>query len=202
MTGAVRTAVILAGGENKRYPSLKAFVEIDGTPLITRTLSILRALFDEVLISTNMPGPYFPLAVPLIGDVLPSVGPMSGIYSTLRFTKQDRIFVVACDMPFVRQGLIGALCAHDTDMTDAAVVQATVPVYGDEPQPLFAVYHKTALPQMEAAILQGKTTMKRFLAEIRTSYFAEDMVRRVDPEGVSFANINSIADYDRIVSLL
>ncbi len=200
MTGAVRTAVILAGGENKRYPTLKAFIEVDGSPLITRSLSILHDLFDEVLISTNMPGPYFALGVPLIGDVLPSVGPMSGIYSALLYTGTDRIFALACDMPFVRKELISSVCAYDTDTTADTVVQATVPVCEDEPQPLFAVYHRTALPHMEAAILQGKTSMKRFLDEIHTSYIAEGLVRQVDPRGTSFVNINTTADYDKIIS--
>jgi molybdopterin-guanine dinucleotide biosynthesis protein A len=202
VTGAVSAAVILAGGENKRYPSLKAFIEVDGSPLIARTLSILRGLFDQVLISTNIPGPYFALGVPLIGDVLPSVGPMSGIYSTLRYTGHDRIFVVACDMPFLTQDLIRLVCEQDTAKASQNTVQATVPVCGDDPQPLLAVYHSTALPQMEASILGGKTSMKRFLDEIGAHYIAEHLVRQVDPAGMSFANINTISDYDKIISRL
>ncbi len=194
------TAAILAGGENRRFPSLKAFIEIDGSSLIDRNLSLLHGLFDEVLISTNLPAAYFSLGAPLIGDIFPSAGPMSGIHACLLNAAHESIFVLACDMPFVRPELITLVCERHAVTACDTTLQATVPVFDNEPQPLLGVYRRNAVPLMEDGILHGRTSMRRFLREINTSFVPEALVRQADPSGISFTNINTIADYDRIVT--
>ncbi|HSB52111.1 MAG TPA: molybdenum cofactor guanylyltransferase [Dissulfurispiraceae bacterium] len=200
MTAEVRTAAILAGGENRRFPSLKAFIEIDGSSLINRNLALLRSLFDEVLISTNLPAAYFALGAPLIGDIFPSAGPISGIHACLLNAAHESIFVLACDMPFVRRELITLVCERHAAMTHDTTLQATVPVFDNVPQPLLGAYRRNAVPQMEDGILHGRTSMKRFLREINTSFIPEALVRQADPSGSSFTNINTLADYDRITT--
>jgi molybdopterin-guanine dinucleotide biosynthesis protein A len=186
------TGVILAGGQNTRFPTLKAFINIEGSPIIERNLKLLKELFDEVLISTNMPERYFYLGAPLIGDVLSSEGPMSGIYSALLNAKSDCVFVTACDMPFIKKELISLIRER------CGGADAVIPVYNNEPQPLFGVYCKTALPYIEEGIINKKTTLKRFLDNIKTAYIGEADIRKIDPEGMSFVNINTLEDYEKI----
>lgn len=197
----IRTGVILAGGENKRFPCLKGFIRIDGTPLIERTLSLLSSLFERVIISTNIPEVYFRFGATLVGDVLPSIGPMSGIYSSLMNAEGDNIFVVACDMPFVNREIISLVCREHLRPSLHSPFDATVPAYNGEPQPLLGVYGKGSLTSLEEGIVRGKTAMRRFLSEINTRFIEESEVRKVDPLGRSFVNINTVADYDRIVNL-
>ncbi|MEF9475741.1 MAG: nucleotidyltransferase family protein, partial [Candidatus Mariimomonas ferrooxydans] len=59
------TGVILAGGENRRLPVLKSFIEIDGEKIIERNLKIMKNLFNEVFIVTNQPEVYLYLGFPL-----------------------------------------------------------------------------------------------------------------------------------------
>lgn len=194
----VQTGAVLAGGENRRFPQLKSFIHLDGSPLIERAVLLLKTLFPKIFISTNRPDLYFPLGVPLIGDTLPSVGPMAGIHSSLINATGNAVFVIACDMPFPSRDLISLLCREHSGSLEQASFDATVAMYDGEPQPLFGVYSKSIVPQLETGILGRKTTMKRFLDEIKTQFVEESRVRRIDPLGRSFININTIADYDKI----
>lgn len=215
------TGVILAGGENRRFPMLKAFIEVEGTTIIERNLNILKGIFDEVFISTNMPEKYFYLGVPLIGDVFPSRGPMSGIYSLLINAKSDCIFVIACDMPFVKMELVSfiwerhievfkgglhkgdlkpPLCVDPVRKGLSNRVDATIPVYNGQPQPLLGVYCKTAFPRLGDCVLNEKTSMRRLLNGINTHFIEESDIMTIDPDGRSFVNINTMEDYERIVN--
>ncbi|MCC6346009.1 MAG: molybdenum cofactor guanylyltransferase [Nitrospirales bacterium] len=189
---------VLAGGENRRFPVLKGFIEIEGVPLIRRNVDLLKGLFREVLISTNMPEHYFFLGVPMVGDVLPSRGPMSGIYSCLLNAGGDAILVSACDMPFLRGDVVALLCEEHRRASASGRVDVTVPVYDGKPQPLLGVYAKTALPFLEEGIMNGRTSMKRFFGEASTHFVGESALRTLDPGGRSFININTPEDFQRV----
>ncbi|MGO9379722.1 MAG: molybdenum cofactor guanylyltransferase [Dissulfurispiraceae bacterium] len=190
--------IILAGGRNSRFPIKKGFIRIGGIAIIERNLCLMRSLFRHVMISTNMPELYFYLGAPLVGDVLPSRGPLSGIYSALINSHDPAVFVVACDMPFVETGVISLICGKYEERTVKERFDAVIPVFGDEPQPLFGVYCKTALHALEDGIMNDKVSIKLFLREIRTLYVDETDVRAADPKGSSFVNINTMNDYEMI----
>ncbi len=193
------TGVILAGGENRRFPTLKGFIKIGDFTIIEKNLSLMKGMFDEVFISTNMPEKYFYLGVPLVGDALPSQGPMSGIYSSLINAKGDCVFVVACDMPFVSIEVIGFIKKMHFEGVVNGDIDATIAVSNGEPQPLLGIYCKSVLPRLEDRILKGRTSMRRFLSEIKTNFIEESVIMTVDPEGRSFVNINTMEDYEKVV---
>jgi molybdopterin-guanine dinucleotide biosynthesis protein A len=203
------SGVILAGGENRRFPSLKAFIDIGGYPIIERNLRLLRELFSEIFISTNMPEKYFYLGVPLIGDALPSRGPVSGIYSSLINAKNDCIFVIACDMPFVKMDVVSFICKKHMEISkgefhkggdnSSLCIDATIPVYNEQPQPLLGIYCKTALPYLENSVLSEKTSMRRLLSEINTHFIGDSDIMTIDPDGRSFVNINTMEDYKAVM---
>jgi molybdopterin-guanine dinucleotide biosynthesis protein A len=198
----VTTAVILAGGGNRRFGALKSFINIEGTPIIVRTLSLLKELFQEVFISTNDPEPYFHLVgrlgAKLIGDVLPSRGPMSGIHSALLNAKGPGIFVVACDMPFLNKEVITFVCSR---MKGCGDCDAVVPVFNNEPQPLSGLYSRTLLPYLEEGIMHEKTALIPFLREVNTYFINESDMRTIDPGGRSFMNINTVEDYEAVMHI-
>jgi len=193
------TGVILAGGQNTRFPFPKGFIRIKGISIIGRALTLMRSLFGDVFISTNVPEAYFSLGVPLVGDVLPSRGPMSGIYSSLINSRDPAIFVCACDMPFLDAKVIRLICEKYREQSQRKHIHATVPVFNGEPQPLFGVYCNTVLPALERGILNDKVALKQFLTEIKSYFVAETDVRATDPEGKSFVNINTVEDYEMIM---
>ncbi len=193
------SGIILAGGENRRFPIPKAFIRISGSLIIQRSISILRELFKDVFISTNKPELYFGLGIPLIGDVPFSNGPMSGIYSSLLNTKTDSIFTVACDMPFIKSEVISYICKIHNESTHD--FDATIPIYNGQPQPLLGIYRRTIVPYIEDLILNKKTSMRQLLTEINTNFIKESDIMVIDREGESFVNINTIKDFERAVRI-
>ncbi len=196
----VSGGAILAGGENRRITSVKALLKIDGQTIIENNLRLLQGIFDTVFISTNRPELYFPLGVPLFGDIVPSRGPMSGIHACLVNAGGESLFVVACDMPFLSRDIISLVCAKHEEASRSRATGATVPVFNGKPQPLCAVYSKSIVADLEKAVSLGKVSLRRFLDEIETTFIKEAEVKAVEPEGRSFININTMEDYEAALS--
>ncbi len=193
------SGVVLAGGENIRFPFLKGFIKLGKSTIIEKNLFLLKELFDEVFISANIPDVYFYLGAQMVGDVLPSRGPMSGIYSALINTKSECAFVIACDMPFLKKDLIVFICKKHDEISRSKSVDATIPICNGKPQPLLGIYCKTVLPYFERCVRNDKTSMKRLLSEINTYFIDESDIMTIDPDCRSFFNINTIEDYERIL---
>jgi len=192
---SVGAAVILAGGENRRYPKLKAFIEIDGQTIIERSIALLRERFASVMISTNRPEAFFRFGLPMIGDVLLSRGPMCGMHAALKHIGSGAALFIACDMPFVNPKVIDLLCSRHQE-----AVSATIPVFDGRPQPLLGVYSAALVPALESAVLSDRVQLWRFLEAAGAVYLPEDEVKKVDAQGLSFVNINTVADHAEAVA--
>lgn len=186
------TALILAGGENKRLPIIKGFLELKGRKIIESNIELLKENFDCVIISTNTPERYFYLGVPMVGDVINYRGPLTGILSALITLKETEIFVTACDMPFIKPELIRYIVGRWKDR-----YEAIVPVFDGKSQPLLGIYSKKLVPKMEESIRNHRRGLREFLDSIKVHYIEEEKVRELDCEGRSFVNINTIQDYEK-----
>lgn len=184
-------SAILAGGENRRFPSLKGFIEVEGSPIIVRNLALLRKVSERVVISTNQPERYFHLGAPMAGDVIRDSGPMGGIVSLFLATRAEELLISACDMPFIHIDIIKYIIKSRSG-------QATVPVIGGEPEPLLAVYTREASGVMERELREGQRSLRRMLNALDVTYIDEDRLRQIDPTGRSFVNINTPEDYERV----
>jgi len=183
-------AALLAGGQNTRFPTLKGFIENDGISIIARTLSLLQKVAERTVISTNLPELYFRFGVPMVGDIVKDSGPMGGIVSVFSATGADEIFVAACDMPFIHKAIIKYIIDNRSG-------EATVPVVGGEPEPLLAVYSKTAADAMLREREQGQRSLRKMLQTLKVTYLEMENMETLDPEGKSFININTPEDYER-----
>jgi len=185
-------AVILAGGENRRMPLLKAFLQIDGRSIIGANVELLKGIFDRIIISTNDPEIYFYLDVLLVGDIMEERGPMTGILSALSLPGVSEAFVTACDMPFIN----GILTRYMMDRWEGGR-DALIPFFDKKPQPLFGIYSKKIAGGMQESIKKGERGLTDFLKGRNVLYIEEKEVRSIDAEGRSFVNINTIDDLKR-----
>jgi molybdopterin-guanine dinucleotide biosynthesis protein A len=193
------TGAILAGGENRRIPLLKGYIEVNGKRIIDSSVGLIKSLFERVIISTNAPELYFYCGVPMIGDVIAQRGPLTGIFSVLSNIKDDAIFVTACDMPFINERLIRYMVNKYNGLNSGADKwDAVMPVFEGNPQPLFGIYSKNILGIIEERLNKGLRKLKDMLTEINVLYIKEEEVRQIDPEGRSFLNINTMEDLEKI----
>lgn len=184
------TGVILAGGENRRMPVLKAFIEVGGQKIIEKNLTLMKGLFSEIFIVTNEPEAYAHLGVQMLGDVYTIRGPMTGIFTSLLNSSNRWVFIVACDMPFINDRLIRHMASKRKNS------DAVVPIVKYKKEPLFAFYSKQLLEPMEKAVLGGKKSLRDFSRNKRVQYITEKEINKMDPNAASFINLNTPEDID------
>jgi len=185
-------ALILAGGANRRIPFIKAFLQVEGRSIIESNVGLLKGIFDRVIISTNDPEIYFYLDVLLVGDIMEERGPMTGILSALSLPGVAKVFVTACDMPFIN----GILIRYMMDRWKGGR-EALIPVFDGKPQPLFGIYSRKIAGGMEQSIREGRKGVIDFLKGRDVLYIEEQEVRNIDAKGRSFVNINTVDDLKR-----
>lgn len=209
-------ALILAGGENKRLPVLKGFLEVNGKRIIESNIELLSRIFDRVIISTDKPELYFPFGVLMLGDIINKYkGPMIGIFSALTVPGISDIFVTACDMPFLKSELITYIIDKykkaeqqinppfikggrwGINNSEQEKWDAAIPIFAKRPQPLLGIYSKRVVEDMEEIIKQGKRSLRQFLHKMNVLYIEEEEVRSIDMEGRSFVNINTREDFQK-----
>ncbi|MCI0447331.1 molybdenum cofactor guanylyltransferase [bacterium] len=182
------TAVILAGGKSSRMGQNKALLPIEGKTLIERIGEILSAIFSKIVLSTASQNAFPQLQLPEVVDRYPQTGPLGGITSVLE-SGLSEIFCVGCDMPFLNQNLIEYQCSisHCCD--------AIIPVWNNHPQVLHGLYRKNLLPAFHNGLNEEQYKITDWLEEAEVCYLLEDEIRRYDPAGLSFRNINTPDDY-------
>jgi molybdopterin-guanine dinucleotide biosynthesis protein A len=177
------TPVVLAGGQGTRLGGVnKALLEIGGQRVIDRLLAALRPLGTPIILVVNDDSLLGLPDTVVVRDIEPRAGALMAV-------------ATACDMPFVSTALLRALLAL------AAEVDAVVPVIGEQPEPLHAVYRPSCLPAIEAALAAGRKRLLAFFDAVRVRYVAEAELRRWDPELRSFLNVNWPDDLARARAL-
>ncbi len=188
------TGVILAGGESRRFDYVnKAFFEIGGETIVERVYQAMRAVFADIIVVTNDPLDYLKWDVRITSDIFPCRSSMTGVHAGLFTAETPFIFVSGCDTPFIKKELIETVLSA-LDMTVDIVVPQKANGWFE---PLFAVYSRSCLEAMERSLQQKKYDIKRIFKRARVKKLDEKKLRRVDPELVSFFNVNTPADLDR-----
>lgn len=188
---------ILAGGENRRIPYIKGLLKVEGMSIIERNIGLLKEKFNKVVISTNSPEIYFPFDLPMIGDVIDERGPMTGIFSVMIATGAESVFIIACDMPFVKEELIRHMMERFESLNPSNI-DALIPLHKGKPEPLIGIYSSNTKNRIEDSLKTGRKGLNDLLREINTIYIEEEEIKDIDPEGLSFINVNTLEDYERI----
>ena len=183
--------IVLSGGENRLMGTDKAFLKIDGIPMIEHILRALKSIFDNVIIVTNTPQLYADYDAMVVTDAYDKRCPLTGIYSGLLKTTDEYNFVVACDMPFLNPGLISYM------MGLAEGFDIVVPSIEGLLEPLHAVYRRRLLPVMDNRIRRDNRQIRRIFGEtsVRVRYVTEVEIGCHDRERRSFMNLNTPREY-------
>lgn len=187
------TGVILAGGKSRRMGEDKRFLRVGEATLLARTVSVMAQVFQEVLIVIAQDSP--PLEIPgcaVLRDLIADCGSLGGLYTGLAAATGERIFVVACDMPFLNPDMIRWFVDRDPAVD---IVMARLP---SGLQPLHALYGKRALPAFERMAIARELRIKHIVSEpsLRTTIVLPDEWGDLDPLAQSFQNVNTPADLD------
>jgi molybdenum cofactor guanylyltransferase len=167
----------------------KALLRFDNLPIIAHIVSTLQRLSAEVVV-VAAPGQELPsMPVTLVRDGMAHQGPVGGICYGLAAATTDVCFVTSCDSAFLNARLIEDLVSRISDH------DVVVPHWEGRLQPLHAVYRRSVLPLLEKQLVRGELRPIYLFEKVRTLTVSEDEIRRVDPDGSSFFNMNTPEDY-------
>lgn len=173
----------------------KALLPFAGEPLIAHVVRGLKTIFAEAVVVAAPEQELPDLPAVLVRDDVAYQGPVSGIYHGLKASAEEVCFVTSCDAPFLNLALVAHLL---TQVSDYDVV---VPFWQERFQPLHAVYRTSVAPLLKDQMDRGELRPISLYPKVRTREIKEDEIRRLDPEGLSFLNMNSPEDYDAALQL-
>jgi molybdopterin-guanine dinucleotide biosynthesis protein A len=142
---------VLAGGLSTRMGQDKALLQVSGQSLVELALDKLRRVGVAAPriagARTDLSSAY----APVVPDLHPGCGPLSGIEAALAATSQPLNLFLPVDMPLLPARLLNWMLLR-AEITGALV---TVPRINGWPQPLCAVYHRDLLRPISGSLLAG-----------------------------------------------
>jgi len=189
---------IQAGGRSSRMKLDKAWLEIDGVPMIERAVAAAKPAAGRLGIIVNAANPrierYERLAescdARLIFDLHEHLGPLGGIHTALtRCGAARSALILACDLPFITTEFLSFLCnvhqGENPQSQSPNPQSITVPLdQSDRLQPLAAIYDQS----LEAVVRQM----------LAANELKVDLLHsRVSTRRVGFAEFSHLRDAER-----
>ncbi|MCH8287357.1 molybdenum cofactor guanylyltransferase [candidate division KSB1 bacterium] len=189
------SGVILAGGKSKRFGSNKAFIKVQGIPIVQYLYNQLRVLLKNVNVITNSPEEFRQLGMPMYPDLIRDRGPIGGIHSALENSFSPWVFVTPCDLPCFSYKL---LCVLAGAIGEAEAVCFT---NAGKVEPLPALFHRKTLSKLILFMKHGDNSVHSFLDFCNTIHTPmENYTDVLNPEMLS--NCNTRNEYKKLSKML
>ena len=194
------SCVVQAGGLSSRMGRDKARMTFCGEPLIERVLGRLAQVAGELVVTTSRPSELVYLEERSFGGLTPRVamdldgpaGAMRGIASSLGAARLPLVAIVACDMPFVSPGLIGALA----DRVKEAPLDVCVPREKRGIEPLCAVWRRDACAPVACELLAcDRQRIRCLIDRVHAGYLDEPQIIEVAGSTLCFENVNTPEEF-------
>ncbi|MEM5793794.1 MAG: molybdenum cofactor guanylyltransferase [Candidatus Aenigmatarchaeota archaeon] len=136
------SCLILAGGKSSRLKN-KPFVVLKDKPLVKHVFDNLRKIFSDIVIVVKNEKDKVKVEriikdCRIVVDENKVFSPIAGIVSGIKHVKNDFVFVVACDMPFVKEKTVKELLSRIDNETKCACYAYSLNKF----EPLCAIYRK------------------------------------------------------------
>jgi molybdopterin-guanine dinucleotide biosynthesis protein A len=181
-------AIVLAGGFSRRMGRKKSCLPWGETTLLGHTVAVVQPVVDEVVVVVREGEPLPDIAVRFAHDPVEGLGPLAGLIAGMEALECERVFVTACDVPFLNGALVPMLFGQPG--------RAVVPVVGGRWMVTTAIYSRSLLDDARRLLAEGERR-PRVLAEFAGAHLVEEPeLRAVDPDLASFRSCNTPEEYD------
>ena len=153
---------VLVGGQSSRMGRDKALLTNAHGSLAERVANVVGQACDFNALLGD-PARYAHLNLPVVADIIPGQGPMSGLHAALKSTKAEWILIVACDLPNIDAELLKHLIASTGPGIRCVAADAG---QGRSLEPLCAVYHRSTLKEVETALQARSLRMRDLTAQL------------------------------------
>jgi molybdenum cofactor guanylyltransferase len=187
------SAVLLAGGESRRMGRDKATVLFRGKPLWQIQLETLRSLRPaEIFVSARTDPLWRPADVPLIADIPPSCGPLSGLAASLAKIHTAHLLALAIDLPFMTENYLHSIC----DAIEPS--RGVVARIENRAEPLAAIYPREAEIDLRTALAGMDFSLQNIVRQLVTSGKLLE-ISVTQQERPLFRNVNNLSDVDATI---
>jgi len=181
------TGIVLSGGASSRMGKDKGLCEFRGKALITYAIEALLPLCDSILISSNYVDNYDGFGYQVVVDEHNGIGPIGGIYSSLKKSLTKHNLIISCDTPFLNTQLL-KLVLENSDNYDVVV-----PEHGNSfIEPLAAYYSSDIVDQIEISIKRNDYKLMNLFNEVKFKSINVDAIPGFS--NILFRNLNTPDD--------
>ncbi len=172
-------AIILAGGQSKRFGVDKCSFEIDGKSMLQRVAEN----FERPIIVSRTSRNF---GTQIFDD---GNGPVKALQIALKEVNKDRVFVTGCDFPFLKRRTIEYICSKDFDVV--------MPLL-EYPQPLLGCYSTSFLYNNISRI----SSLQELVHFANSAYLiGTEEIKMVDLSLDSLRNINRLTDFHEKIKI-
>jgi len=187
------SCAILAGGQSRRFGRDKTVAEINNKTLTEILANKLCKISDDVMvISKNNTKFSFSINnVRFLNDFTDNQSPLVGIITALQNAKNDKVFIVSADTPFLSLELVMFLYKF-TDKYESVLTEIN-----GKKNTLCGFYHKKTLKTLLDFFNKHNYRLIDIYAHINTIFISDvNEIKMYDSELLSFININTPEDYE------
>ncbi len=223
-----RAIIVLAGGRSRRFQSRgydKCLSYLNNQPLLQHTLNrAAEVAVDEIIVAVRerkqgedirkrvkieidaraRARTEFHIVYDTDTDCAAPVdsGPLSGFIAALEYAPCAQCLFIGCDMPFVNPEVLDFL--FETSTSSALGYDAVVPCWENGMlEPLHAVYRREAtLTAIRNGVIAGERRLSKILARLNVYFLPVAEIREIDPDLMTFTNINTPAELERCAALM
>ncbi len=199
-------AIIQAGGQSSRMGEDKAWIVINGRPMIEHVIAAAQKITTAIAVIINPANPdrkkYEALAESLSANLMHDLhdhrGPLGGIETGLQFCGAEKsALILACDLPFVSTEFLRLL--QQIHQTENSLL--TVPLdQAGRPQMLAAIYSPACLPHV-SDLLAGNELKARLLCQRVKTRLVDFSEYSYLPEAEKFlVNLNTPEELQTVAS--
>lgn len=184
------TGLVLAGGASTRMGTDKAWLVLDGRPLIRRAVDVLGEICGQVLVASGDGRRLAAVGVRQVADAVRDAGPLAGVLAGLEVSGNPLVAVVAVDMPFASPAVLALLAGVAATSSHAVVA----PVTAGRLQPLHAVWATSGIPALRQRLRAGQRSVTAAAVAVGVHRVGEQEWRFADPSGRFAHNLNHPGD--------
>ena len=197
------SAIILSGGESKRFKEDKGLFKVFQKRLITYIIETVTPCVDDVIVVTSQDKvedySHFLPSTRVLADESDFNAPLSGALTGFKNAVGDYSLLLPCDTPLISQQVISMLLrlAPNND--------AVVPRWPNGYiEPLQAIYRtKKAYQASLESISSKEFKLINMISRLKeVLYLSTEVIKELDKELLTFHNINVLNDLEKIMSIL
>jgi molybdopterin-guanine dinucleotide biosynthesis protein A len=203
---------IQAGGQSSRMKLDKAWLEIDGVPMIERAVAAAKPAAGRLGIIVNAANPqverYERLAescgARLIFDMHEHLGPLGGIHTALTHCGAgESALILACDLPFITTEFLSFLCnVHQGENPQSAIrnpQSITAPLdQSNRLQPLAAIYDQSLEAVVRQMLAANEFKVDLLHSRVSTRRVGFDEFAHLRDAERFFVNVNTPEEYQAL----